>query len=236
MHRKNVTRTECSFSRSAFLHLSSVLRIATATQQNHNANADYCERPRSKAWETCTSCKYSSPLAPFFPSKLLVRTEELFRKAVSRHTPSYWDAHNAVIVRAARCGTDGAVCCCVWRTVCAELFVCATARAERWYITIIIAVITVPDEHTAWRALKERWRELGRRIQHQIHVNSTVATSFLLLLAIYQLEMGHRHWPVFTFISYIHCCSHTHLHRHIRNFFECLTTRIAFIKWFAKPN
>lgn len=95
--QKNVTWTECSFCRRAFLHLSSMLRIAFPTQQNYNANADYCERPWSKAWETCTSCKYASPLAPFFPAELsLVRTEVALRKAVSQ---SYCEAHNAVIVQ-----------------------------------------------------------------------------------------------------------------------------------------
>lgn len=123
--QKNVTRTECSFSRSPFLHLSSVLRIASATQQNHNANADYCERPRSKAWETCTSCKYASPLAPLLPPKVLVRTEVVSQGRLSTHSVLR-DAHNAVIVRASGPLRDrrGRVLLCVTDRLCSAICVC----------------------------------------------------------------------------------------------------------------
>ncbi len=157
----------------------------------------------------------------------------MFRETVSRHTPSYWDTHNAVIVQAARCGTDGAVCCCVWRTVCAELFVCATARAERWYITIIIAVITVPDEHTAWRALKERWR------------SSTSDPCGLYSSYFIPAVNGHRptrdgpqtliSWQVLSLIHLLHSLLRPYT---VTQTYQelCHATRIAFIIWFAKQS
>lgn len=125
-----MTRTECSFSRSTFLHLSSVLRIASATQQNHNATADYCEWPRSKAWETCTSCKYSSPLAPFFPPKLLVRIEVSqgrlsTHSVLLRHTQCCYCASGLLRDR------WGRVLLCVTDRLCWAICVC---DGESWEV------------------------------------------------------------------------------------------------------
>ncbi len=92
--------------------------------------------------------------------KLLVRTEVVFRKAVSRHTSVLLRRTQCCIVRAGPLRDRwGRVLLCVTDRLLLSYFVCATARAERWYITIIIAVITVPDEP---HCLERTEREMER--------------------------------------------------------------------------
>ncbi len=152
----------------------------------------------------------------------------MFRETVSRHTPSYWDHTMLLLCKRPAAGPMGqCVAVCDGPSV-RDLFVCATARAERWYITIIIAVITVPDEHTAWRALKERWR------------NSTSDPCGLYSSYFIPAVNGHRptrdgpqtSWLVLSLIHLLHSLLRPYT---VTQTYQELsvTTRIAFIIWFA---